>query len=606
MKTIEELKAEINKKEFLKHMQFDRETINEEDFTVELSLSSEEPYERWFGWEILDHNEKSIRLERFKNGAAFRDTHYGDQIGVIIKSWVDSTTKKLRAVVKFSKNTTRAVELFKDIKDGIRQNVSIRYLIHELLLEKEVEGVATYRVTDWEPIHGSLESDPADFKVGVGRSADSILEDLRKENIQLKEKLTKKPLEIKMEPKIVEPAVYSPETARAIYKIARDFQTEVTANVDLLTEADSFVKEQKSELDFNNFVLAKVKEKNALKTPLGDAGFNDKKDMQRYSVIRAIKAQMDPRQYAKDAGYELEISNWIAKKTNQKAKGIYIPNELYRAMTEGTAGSGAEFVATNVSSDVIEPLRNRMVATKLGAQFLDNLSGDLSLPKLTGSSTFGWRSSETATISATTPTTSNLSLTPKYGAAAVDISDALLVQSSPAVEALIRKDLNLVKALGIDVAALHGTGASGQPSGIAAGSGIGSVTIAAMDWDAAIEFESDVDTANALEGNLNFITTPAVRGKLKGRPMESGYPTYIIGPDNKMNGYPVFSSGQVSTGYIFFGNWEHLIIAEWGVTDLLVDPYTGARDGLIQLTLKIMVDIGVRYDAAFSVGSLFS
>ena len=41
-----------------------REHINEERRTVELAFSSELPYERWWGIEILDHSAESVRMDR--------------------------------------------------------------------------------------------------------------------------------------------------------------------------------------------------------------------------------------------------------------------------------------------------------------------------------------------------------------------------------------------------------------------------------------------------------------------------------------------------------------------------------------------------------------
>jgi hypothetical protein len=151
-------------------MQVDETTIDKEGCTAEFSVSSEYPVMRWFGNEILDHQSTSIRWGRLTDGAAHRDGHKGDQIGIVDKAWIDSAEKKLRVKVRFSKNTDRAVQIFKDIVDGIRKNVSISYDIYDLVLESETENVDTYRITDWEPIHTCHTPDGADPTVGNGRS----------------------------------------------------------------------------------------------------------------------------------------------------------------------------------------------------------------------------------------------------------------------------------------------------------------------------------------------------------------------------------------------------------------------------------------------------
>ena len=74
-----------------------------------------------------------------------------------------------RAVVRFGKSA-RAEEVWQDVRDGIRRNVSVGYLLHRAVLAEERDGLETYRVTDWEPLEVSLVTIPADPGVGVGRA----------------------------------------------------------------------------------------------------------------------------------------------------------------------------------------------------------------------------------------------------------------------------------------------------------------------------------------------------------------------------------------------------------------------------------------------------
>lgn len=147
------------------------DTIDEEKRTVWLSIASEEPYERWWGIEILDCAKKSIRTERLKLGAPLLVGHdTRDQVGVV-EDFEITSEKKLRLKARFSRSA-RAEEIFRDVVDGIRKNTSVGYIIHDLILVKQEDGVSTYRVTDWEPYEGSLVPIPADPTVGVGRAAE--------------------------------------------------------------------------------------------------------------------------------------------------------------------------------------------------------------------------------------------------------------------------------------------------------------------------------------------------------------------------------------------------------------------------------------------------
>lgn len=151
----------------------ERGAVNETARTVELAFSSEEPYERWWGIEILDHSKKAIRMDRLKSGGPLLCDHKSSDIVGVIESVRIDADRVGRAVVRFGKSA-RAEEVYQDVLDGIRRNVSVGYVIHEAELVKTGEDVTdTYRVTDWEPYEVSLVAVPADATVGVGRSMEN-------------------------------------------------------------------------------------------------------------------------------------------------------------------------------------------------------------------------------------------------------------------------------------------------------------------------------------------------------------------------------------------------------------------------------------------------
>lgn len=149
--------------------QVERDGLDTDKRTAWLSIASEEPCERWWGVEILDVRAGSLRDKRLKSGAPLLVGHDpADQVGVV-EDFEITPGRKLRVLARFGRSA-RAEEIWQDVLDGIRKNTSVGYIIHDLLLEKSEEGVNTYRVTDWEPLEGSLVSIPADPTVGVGRA----------------------------------------------------------------------------------------------------------------------------------------------------------------------------------------------------------------------------------------------------------------------------------------------------------------------------------------------------------------------------------------------------------------------------------------------------
>lgn len=340
-----------------------------------------------------------------------------------------------------------------------------------------------------------------------------------------------------------------------------------------------------------------------------------KKEIANFDIMRMLRYLESPndRTLREAAKFEIECSEEISKRIGVPAKGLYLPYDVQvnknfgfsklgkRDMTAGGTLTGAELVGTDHRPDMfIELLRNKMLTQRLGARMLRGLVGNVSIPKWTAGATAVWAATESASMTESTPTTAALTLSPHDVGGSVDVSRRLLLQSTPDAGSLIMDDLATVLAIAIDASVYHGSGASGQPTGIAGTTGIGAVTGASYEWADAVEHESDVDTANALEGTFAYVTTPAIKGLLKTREKSSGYPVFLC-ENNQMNGYPVFSTNQVDAGYIFFGNFAQIILAEWGNLDLYVNKIE--RTAISIITAITTVDVGVRQPGAFSVAT---
>ena len=177
-------------------------------------------------------------------------------------------------------------------------------------------------------------------------------------------------------------------------------------------------------------------------------------------------------------------------------------------------------------------------------------------------------------------------------------------QANPAIEAVIRDDIRQALTLGIDLAAIAGTGAAGQPLGIIGTSGVGTVdATGGILWNDLVEFETDLGVGNALRGRLAYMTRHSVAGALKTTLKASGISGYLMADDGTINGYPAFRTQQVPAGHLIFGNWAELFVGMWGGLDLFPDPYTrGDRGGLVLRGFQD-IDIGVRHAASFSIAT---
>lgn len=590
---------------------FERAAIDAESRTVELAFSSETPYERWWGVEILDHSPNSIRLGRLTSGGPLLMDHDSrDHIGVI-ESVQIGADRVGRAVVRFGKSA-RAEEIFRDVQDGIRRNVSVGYMIHKAQLVEASDDQDTYRVTDWEPFEVSLVSVPADASVGVGRSLEDspVIEMPAPETpAPTQETRTMPDIDVVAIETAARTAGAQSAQARVAEIIAIGEQYKAT---DLASE---YCRNGKSVEDFKAALLERMANK-----PLNtaDIGLSDHETKQ-YSFMRAINAMANPgdRAAQKAAGFEREVSDALANKLGRSAQGFFVPNEVQRRdLTVGTTTAGGHTVSTDLlASSFIELLRNKMMVMNMGAQMLSGLTGSIAIPRATGGATAYWVA-ESGAPTESAAAFDQVTMSPKTVGAFSDISRKLLLQSSIDIEGFVRNDLATVLALAIDLAALHGTGSSNQPTGIAATSGIGSVAGGTNGLAPAlahiIELESDVAVANADVGAMGYLTNAKVRGKLKQTFSNATYGDMPLWEkDGTMNGYRAGVSNQVASNLtkgtssgvcsaIFFGNWADLIIGQWGTLDIMVDPYTGSTSGTVRVVALQDIDIAVRHAESFS------
>lgn len=183
--------------------------VDTDSRTVELSFSSETPYGRWFGDEILCHDEECINLERFNKGlgTALFNHDRDAVVGHVEKVWLEDNRGK--ALVRFDTDE-QSETIFQKVQSGTLQGVSVGYAIYRYEVLKDEDTKSTngrfngpaYVVTDWEPLEISIVSVPADPTVGVGRSAEEIHTsiDTQEDNTRMDQEKTLEVQEVKSTP----------------------------------------------------------------------------------------------------------------------------------------------------------------------------------------------------------------------------------------------------------------------------------------------------------------------------------------------------------------------------------------------------------------------
>lgn len=601
--------------------------IDTEARTAELAFSSEEPVERYFGDEILDHSPGAMRTARLDQGAAVLVNHdWDDQVGVVERIEIGED-RRGRAVVRFGRGA-RAEEIFQDVVDGIRKHVSVGYMVHKVEVESREGMPDLVRVTDWEPYEVSMVTVPADPTVGVGRSMDTA-DDAENRDITEETERSKEAIVADEKTAAPQPAPEAVDLSAERAKGGEVERNRVRAIVDMGEQygaedlARDFVREGKTAEDFQRALLDRLNQERSKPLPEAqdaEIGMSDK-DVREFSFTRALRALANPtdRRAQEAAAFEFEASSAAAARSGKTPEGLLVPADvLTRAINTSTSGTadgdtGGFSVATNLAAEsFIDLLRNRTVLMQLGTT-MGGLVGNVDIPRQ-ASGASGYWIGEDAEATQDGLEMDQIGLTPKTVAAYSEITRRLLMQSSLDVESLVRRDLAAALALTIDKAGFYGSGTSNQPRGIVNYSGINAVDFGGANDGTAgddlptyaeiVQMESEIAADNADVNSMAYVMNSKMRGHLKTTQKFSGTDgAPIFEPGNTVNGYATQVTNQVNDGDIVFGNFADLMIGMWGGLELNADPYTHSTRGRLRVVAMQDVDFVLRRLESFCYGT---
>ena len=575
----------------------DRSYIDEEKRTVRVGVSSESPVERSFGMEILGHSPDEIDMSFMQSGTApfLKDHDMTSQIGVIERFELDQKAKRTVALVRFGRSAL-AEEVFRDIQDGIRMNISVGYKINKLdRMEDEEDGKRFFRAS-WMPMEVSSVSLPADssLQVGVGRSKNLTYE-VNMEN---------------QKPEIDVAEVRSQTVDEARKEFAKNSKEilDLAAKHNKRDLGHQAISEGKSIEEFRGVLLETISNDQPLETPVEDIGLTEK-ETKRFSILRAVNAMANPtdRKAQEAAKFEFECSEAAQRQYGQTAQGVLLPGEVLRTWQQRdmNASDDSGLIGQDFrGGDFIDALRNNSAVMPL-ATMLTGLSGDVKIPKKSSGSTAAFISSEGGASGESEMTIGSVSMSPKTAGVHTDVTRQLLIQSSLDVENLIRNDLAQSMAILIDDKALEGSGSSGNPTGITNTSGINTVSLssaAAPTFAEMVSMETAVRVDNALLGDLAYIIHPTNYGTLKTTEKATNTAQFVAVND-QINGYQAVVSPQLTANNYVFGNFNDLLIGMFGSLDILVDPFSNSSSGTIRIVALQSVDVAVRHAVSFCAAS---
>lgn len=589
------------------------------DGTVTFPLSSEAPYRRYDGVEILSHDRGAVDLSFLNGGSApLLDNHdrwtgIRAQIGVITKAWI--ADKRVYVTVKFSAKA-HAQEILQDVLDGIVRNVSVGY---EVLKVTRDEKSDEYQVVKWKPYEASFVPVPADATVGVGRSATA--------NGVKAMPLDKLPGELT-----------EAEQGAAFETALNDIRAlAATHNIGQIGEAFIAAQVRKGGVPsievFRGIARSQVPEGTALRNE--DIGLTPK-EKRRFSVLKLARAMAENATQSEmaEAAFEIEASNAAraqADKEGRKTTGAYtLPADLmgvwndfevdgvrssqFRAAIGTSAGANVTDTA-HLAGRFIDNLRNQSSVMRAGATMLSGLDGVVEIPGGQANNVAAWLASEDANVAESNPTFRKITLGPKDLGSYTDLTRRMLQQSTIDMEAYVRRQITDGIVLAIDKAGLYGTGGSGQPTGVNATAGIGSVAFAATGTtgiptrDELINMQKLIAATNRGTEGLKWIMNTDSVGDLQKTKVDAGSGIFLMNDGaDRLIGKPVIESNQVPAGAatdndIWLGYWADMIVAMWGSLDLDRDTAAKFLSGGIRLRGIQTVDVAVQRVGSFVKGT---
>lgn len=600
-----------------------------EDRTLDISVSSTAKARQIFGDEILEHDAGNVNLEFFNSGDAplLLDHDPTKHIGVVERAYLEN--KRLRAVVRFGKSPL-AREIMDDVKDAVRRNISVGYSIEEIRFDEDLDA---FRVVSWTPHEVSIVSIPADPSVGTNRQ--KAEPSARKEHImsEIEEKQEQKPTPVPAGSGSID-AVQWEERLKDERKKSEDALAARNSEVAEMTElgqihnqqdlARKAIKENWSQSKFTGELLKVIETGKPIRNV--DIGMTTE-ETKRFSFARLFRAhgRDASRQSRAEAQFEFDaISAALeADHKENRAKGLRIPAEVmrdfiphgsnaYRTLERSARLQGRTLLAGTDTQLVpeehrgisfIDALRNISSVMTAGPTILEGLQGNIDIPAKSAVSAPTWVSAEHGDATESEPSFRDVELAPKDLAVYLDISRRMRQQSSPDIENLSRMDMVTGIGLGLDLAALEGTAANGQPRGVLNQVGINKPTAFAAanpTWAEVVAMETAVADDNALMGNLAYIGRTNMRGALKTTSKAGTEAIFVMNEGNELNGYPYIPSNQGTDGNLYFGNWSDVLLGFWSGLDLQFDEAALALKGGLRLIAFQTMDVAVRHPQSFA------
>lgn len=569
--------------------------IDERARTVELAFASEAAVERSWGIEVLDCGQRSIRLDRMAAGANLLCDHDMRDVVGVVESVTVGSDRVVRAVVRFGRSP-RAEEIWQDVRDGIRRNVSFGYLIHRAELVESKSAQDTFRVVDWEPFEVSLVSIPDDPTVGIGRALDTA---------QRLPGLPLSPGRAQFAPGVLE----SIERARASRRQLAADQLLVQRAVDAAMRAERqemarSLSALESQSPSQAHPTMQMQLNPAINTPHGPVYDISGSDVRRiaaamgeFSIQRAVSRLMNGERLD---GIEADVTEaFMSRAGHGRAANLVLPWAVLagaseRGLSVSNVSAGAALAASVAARNAPAALQPYSFAARAGMQIEAGLTeGKTGLLSIAEDIDFHWLENEfDNSAPPDTPTIGVAWARPHLAIGLVKFSDLLVRLTGGAVEPMLRRVFLSSAGRLIDRMVLRGREADpAEPMGLLTTAGIQRLTasLAAGD-DIAKVNEAMRLTCTRLgdDEGAAFVLGPTARSRLLAKDAADRGAMR----DGRLQGRTTHTTAAMLDNGLVYGKWATSTLALYGPgIEIAVDPFTGFKSNTIAMRCMVAMDV---------------
>lgn len=290
--------------------------------------------------------------------------------------------------------------------------------------------------------------------------------------------------------------------------------------------------------------------------------------------------------------------------TNQNEKrniGVSFRDFLKEAVNgNGVKSFRADPIITSTDADLIQKSTagidvlvtpGEAFLRSLGVTFYPNLNGNLALPSM--SEDLATFPGEDASAASANMLPDSLVLAARRVTHTQSISRETISQTSPQVYQTVLQALydGIWKAVVYDLFDQVDSDAATQIS-------VMGTTLTYADM---VNAEASIGGLGM--GSAAYVTSPTGKAFLKKTIALGTTAGDAIWNDNEINGYPAYGTPGANANKVYFGDWSKAAVATFGDggIEIIVDPYSNAKKGLIDLTAVALVDTGVQNKRAFCI-----